>query len=52
MISYIKSLYDKLIAPIVDGIANLKSSIMDGANAAGNWLKDKSNDFLNFFWLW
>lgn len=49
MINYIKSLYDKLIAPIVDGIANLKSSIMDGANAAGNWLKDKSNDFLNFF---
>lgn len=49
MINYIKSLYDKLIAPIVDGIANLKSSIMDGANAAGSWLKDKSNDFLNFF---
>nr|DAI27569.1 MAG TPA: hypothetical protein [Caudoviricetes sp.] len=48
MINYIKSLYDKLIAPIVDGITSLKNDIMDGANAAGSWLRDKSNNILNF----
>jgi similar to bacteriophage protein. putative transmembrane protein len=48
MINYIKSLYDKLITPIVDGITSLKNNIMDGANAAGSWLRDKSNNILNF----
>lgn len=48
LVDYVKFLYDKYIAPIVDSVKGLASSIADTAKGAWDTAKGLGKDFLNF----